>query len=289
MKLKRIFFLLLPVAGLLITSCTKLDAPYVSIRHGSIVDTIINWDTVNPVKKVLLEDYTGHKCVNCPEAAIIAENLKGLYGGKLIILAVHAGFYATPGASGDFTADYTTPAGNEWNTEFGITSNPNGLVNRKDFGSGRVLAKEVWGTSVSQLISQDPDAFIVIKNEYDTSTRKLNTVVYTKFINALPGTYRLSLVVAEDSLRSPQKNNNPDIGPTPTWYDYLFMNVMRGGLNGTWGDVLTTAVNPVYTYMGKFFYNLKPAWNASNCWLYAIVFREDTKEIIQVDRKKVMQ
>jgi len=144
MKYTRIIFFIIPIIGFLFHSCTKLDSPYAIAKPRNIVDTIMDWDTVNPVKKVLLEDYTGHLCVNCPEAAVIAHNLEGLYGGKLIVMAVHAGMFAAPSATGDFTADYTTPAGDTWNNEFGITSNPNGMVNRKDFGSGIVLGKDAW-------------------------------------------------------------------------------------------------------------------------------------------------
>ena len=290
MKRSRIVFVIIPMIGFLLYSCTKLDSPYAianDTKHR-IIDTIMDWDTVNAVRKVLLEDYTGHLCVNCPEAAVIAHSLEELYAGKLIVMAVHAGLWAKPGTTGDFTADYTSPASEVWNTELGInSSDPSGMVNRKDFGSGKVLGKEVWSSSISQVIGLSPDAFIVINNSYVQSSRLLNYAVYTKFINQLSGTYKLTLCIVEDSLHSAQKNNNPAIGTTPIIYNYNFMGVLRGAINGSWGEVLTTSINTGHTYLDKFSYTLKSTWNPKNCWLYAFVYKEDTKEIVQVDRKKV--
>lgn len=284
----RIIYCIVPLIGFLLYSCTKLDAPYANIRQGNIIDTIMDWDTVNPVRKVLLEDYTGHKCVNCPEAAVIAHNLDELYGGKLIVLAVHAGTWAIPSATGDFTADYTSPASQVWNIELGVnSSDPSGLVNRKDFGTGRVLGKEAWNSSVSQVINLPPDAFIVINNNFTPASRLLSSSVYTKFLNPLQGTYKLILCIAEDSLKSAQKNNNPSVGTVPVIYNYLFMHVMRGAINTAWGEVLTESVNTGHTYLDRFTYTLKSTWNANNCWLYAIVYKDETKEIVQVSRKKI--
>lgn len=283
-----ILMILVSLMGLFLFSCTKLEEPFVSTKTTKIVDTIMNWDTVHPVRKVLLEDYTGHKCVNCPEAAVIAHGLEGLYGGKLILMAVHAGWNAAPSQSGEFTANYTTPAGEVWDKDLGINgTNPQGLVDRKVFGSSMVLSKDAWGAAVSEIIGLPPDAFIVIDNKFTSSTGTLNTTVYTKFINPKSGTVRLCLCVVEDSLRSPQKNNNPAVGTVPVIEDYLFMHVMRGAINGTYGEVLTTSVNPTHTYIDRVTITLNAAWKPKNCWLYAFVFDDATKEIYQVERKKI--
>ena len=49
-------------------------------------------------RKVLVEDYTGHKCGNCPAAALKLLHLDTTYEDKVIPLAVHAGFFATTNA-----------------------------------------------------------------------------------------------------------------------------------------------------------------------------------------------
>src|SRR5512133_2768801 len=96
---RSIIFLAGFVALFWMVSCDKLDEPYAVKKTGS--DTI-----TGPVRKVLLEDYTGHKCVNCPKAAMDARVMEEALGGRLILMAVHAGYFAEPASTGEFTADY---------------------------------------------------------------------------------------------------------------------------------------------------------------------------------------
>jgi hypothetical protein len=263
------------------SSCDKLDAPYAVIKTGG--DT-----TAGMVRKVLLEDYTGHKCVNCPEAALAARALEESMHGQLIVMAVHAGFFAEPSATGDFTADYTSLTGNEWNTYFNITANPNGMVNRTPAGSA-VLGPDLWANAVNEQISLPQEANIVISTDYDPSSRLLEVTLDTKFLALLQGTYDLTVCITEDSLISPQKNNNPNIGyPTPIIYDWVFMDVLRGSINGTWGEQLTSAVDTALTYRKAYTFALDPDWTANNCHIVAFVANAETKVIIQAEKKAVL-
>jgi hypothetical protein len=90
---------LLSFATLVLGSCDEIDPPYMDGVQTPPIDTTecpiptFPADT-HHVKVVLLEDYTGHKCVNCPTAAEIAHNLQITYGEKIILMAIHAGFFA---------------------------------------------------------------------------------------------------------------------------------------------------------------------------------------------------
>ena len=272
---------------LMLQSCDKISSPYAVVKNSNIKDTVMSWDTVVAVRRVLLEDYTGHKCVNCPEATIAGKALEAQYGGKLIMIEVHAGYYALPG-TGDYTLDLRTQAAEDWNNEFGITNNPSGLVNRKIFGTQRILTFDVWGASISQIISTAPDAEMIMTCTYDTSTRIVKPVVYTRFINQLQGTYKIILCVLENGIIGAQKNNNPSVGPTPDWFNYTFDDVVRGSVNGSWGETLTTSVNTSTTYLGRFSFALNTAWKYKNCYILAIVYNDKTKEIVQVIKRKII-
>jgi len=287
MKAFQIFLSFIFVLSLTHTSCTKIDAPYTIIQHHHISDTIMSWDTIPAVRKVLLEDYTGHKCVNCPEAALTAKTLEEQYEGRLLVMAVHAGFYALPG-SGEYALDLRTTYGNEWNNEFGFVSYPNGMVNRKIFESSRVLGPGKWASSVSQIIDQQPDAQMMITNQYNDGTKKIQTTVYNRFINEMPGNYTLTVCILEDSITGAQKNNNPNIGPVPDWYDYIFNEVLKSSLNGSYGEDLVTDPNPEVTYMAKYETLLAEGLNANNCWILAFISDKSTREIIQAEKQKLV-
>ena len=75
-------------------ACDKVDAPY--LEHiQTYLDTTQTSDT--SYKRIaLLEDFTGHKCVNCPQAAQLAKNLQLAHKGQIVVVEIHAGFFAVP-------------------------------------------------------------------------------------------------------------------------------------------------------------------------------------------------
>jgi len=282
MKFGKTLLIAIPLFGLLFSSCDKIKAPYALARHGNITDTVIDWqDTVHPIKRVLLEDYTGHKCPNCPAAATIAHSQEENYHGKLIVLAVHAGYYAIPG-TGEFAADFRTTAGEEWNTDFLVSAYPSGMIDRKEFNGHRVLGSEEWITDIASIIDQSPDLNMLIHNTYDSVSRTVNSVIYSQFLRSLTGSYNITVCVMEDNMISAQDSASIII------HNYVFNDVLRGSVNGTYGEILTTSVDPSLTYMGKFSIPITTAWVAKNCWILAFVSKSDTKEILQVIKKKVI-
>jgi hypothetical protein len=282
MKFAKTLLIAVPLVVVLFSSCDKIKTPYALARHGHITDTVVNWqDTVIPIKRVLLEDYTGHKCPNCPAAATIAHSQEENYHGKLIVLAVHAGYYAIPG-TGEFAADFRTTAGEEWNTDFLVSAYPSGMIDRKEFNGHRVLGSEEWITDIASIIDQSPDLNMLIHNTYDSVSRTVNSVIYSQFLRSLTGSYNITVCVMEDNMISAQDSASIII------HNYVFNDVLRGSVNGTYGEILTTSVDPSLTYMGKFSIPITTAWVAKNCWILAFVSKSDTKEILQVIKKKVI-
>jgi len=271
----------LPLAVIFFSSCDKVKSPYALAKHGNIVDTVMDWDTVLPVKRVLLEDYTGHKCPNCPAAATIAHSQEASYHGKLIVLAVHAGYYAIPG-TGEFAADFRSSAGEQWNTDFQLIAYPSGMIDRKEFNGHRVVGSEEWITDIAGIINQSSDLNMLITNSYDTASRKVYSLIYSQFRRSLPGSYNITVCVVEDNMISAQDSASTII------HNYIFKDVLRGAVNGTYGETLTTSVDPALTYLGKFSIPINTAWVPENCWILAFVSKSDTKEIIQVIKQKVI-
>jgi len=283
MKFTRTPLIAFPLILLLFSSCDKVKAPYALARHGNITDTVVDWqDSVTPTKRVLLEDYTGHKCPNCPAAATIAHSQEQYYHGKLIVLSVHAGYYAIPG-SGEFAADFRTTAGEEWNTDFQLIAYPSGMINRKEFNGHRILGSEEWVTDIAGSMDQSPDLnMLILNNTYDSVSRIVNSVIYSQFRQSLPGSYNITVCVMEDNIISAQDSASTII------HNYVFKNVLRGSVNGTYGEILTTSVDLSITYMGRFSIPINTNWVPENCWILAFVSKSDTREIIQVIKKKVI-
>ncbi|MCK9618131.1 MAG: Omp28-related outer membrane protein [Lentimicrobiaceae bacterium] len=147
---------------------TSLNGTWGSIFTGGI-DAEAD-DTVKVTKKVLLEDFTGHLCINCPSAAEKAKELKTIYGENLYIIAHHAGEFAEPQTSGNYTADFRNPSSNELYAEFGITYNPVGLINRHEFNSQRRVGAGQWAAKIGEMMNQKTDIKITFSKNYQALT-----------------------------------------------------------------------------------------------------------------------
>lgn len=277
----KIFKLLsiLTIASMLFYSCEKIDPPYKQEGGGG--------NGEEAVKKVLLEDYTGHDCVNCPTAAVVAEDLKEVYGEQLVVIAVHAGFFARP--KPDLPEDFRTEAGEAWDQYFGISAagNPNGLVDRFEKAPGDYIFNYgEWGTAIAVALEEDAEAKITIENSF--SGDKLNSTVTSEFLSALNGTYNIFFCITQDSLIGPQKNNDANVGETPVIVDYVFMHVLRY-TNAVWGDNLTDNVEVGKEYESTFSVDFEADWIPKNCHVVAFICNAETKTIIQVEEAKVVE
>jgi len=277
----RIFVLVGLVAGFFVSSCDKLEAPYATAKEITV-------DTTK--RTVLLEDYTGMKCVNCPAAAVSAEALVELYKGQVIVMAVHAGYFSKPDPTGNYTADYRTTEGVAWFNDFQLISNPMGMVNRTPFNGKIPIGAGSWAEAVSAAVKEDKVTSISIHTELSGTLRgQLSTTIDTKFLTPLTGAYSLTVCILEDSIIGWQKNNDTAVGPIPDIEKYVFNNMLRAVINGTYGEQLTTDVDTGQTYTKNYVFTLNDSWVPDHLSVLAFVSNTDSLGIIQVERKELTE
>jgi len=274
-----------------IHSCDKVKNPTIvkATAVGSTFDTVTNAGRAN-FKKVLLEDYTGHKCPNCPAAAIVAKNLHDKYQDTLVVIAVHAGFFTWTNLK--YPTSYTTTAGNDWDGPSGFDisntrGNPNGMVNRKVFPGFLLIHKETFWPSTVPLAKKDPLLVkIDLKSMYDWSARALNVETKLTFLANYTNNVKLNLVLTEDSIIGPQEDNTK----TPTHVeDYEFEHMLRADLNGSWGEVAKVApISALSTAtINTTNFAVDDKFNDRHLTLIAFVYDEVTREILQVEKVKI--
>ena len=280
--MKKVFFygLLLPLC---FSSCDKVKTPYIKGITGGT-------DTTVKVRKLLMEEFTGHKCGSCPPGAQTIQTLQNQYGDKLIAVSIHAGFYATV-TPPIYTEDFQCNEGDDYNTFFGISANPIGMVNRKGYPSSHLKAIGEWSGLVSSILALPPDASIRITNNYNATSRVLNSTVRCEFLNALNGTYKIMLILTEDSIISPQK----DYAQTPTdVLNYVHRHMLRDAISSTsWGDTLKSGLIAAGdTVIKSYIYNLPANFNGivpdvNHCHVVAYIYNASNYEVIQAEEKKM--
>lgn len=289
MKLLKISIWLFAISTLLaISSCDKIEeGEFLEDTGGKCGQDLPNF----PIRKILIEDFTGHKCGNCPDAARIAEALKGVYCDHMVTIAIHMGFFAQTesNSDGSFAYDFNTTMGEELNEFFNIdpTGLPAGMVNRTELNSEIIIGRNKWGTAVGAIVDLAPDMHISISNAYNSVTRTVTTEVTSDFANNLDGTFNMVVVLTEDSIINWQVDYDiPDVNQKNP--DYVHRHVLRTSLNGTWGEEIATGAIAAGTSFTKTYETTLPDdWNEDHCAIVAYVRETSSHEIVQVEEVKV--
>lgn len=229
------------------------------------------------VKHVLLEDYTGVKCVNCPAAGEIALDLQKRYDHKVIVLGVHAGAMAMVPAF-----DLRTLEGEEWWKFFNFQQNPVGTINRKMVNGGYAYDSPLWEDAVAETLQEEATVDMNAEINFNEANRELKVEVASEFLAEMSGTYALTVCIMEDSIVGLQTT------PGGNLKDYVHRHVFRGTMNGAWGEELNqTAVAPEEEFKKSYTATLNEAYNADQCYIIAYVSNAETKEVLQVIEKKI--
>lgn len=284
--------------ALLISSCDFVTLP----EQGTVGPTGPTGVDSTVHRKVLLEDYTGHKCTACPAAAVTANSILVANADKVIVMGVHAGFFSNPVTSGtQYLTDFRTTAGTAFDTYFGISavSNPNGLINRKDYTpttTTHVKAPGTWATEVAIELAKPPLAKLQIATTYNAGTRVLTCDVNSTFLQdtLTGGPYNLIVVVLQDSIIADQLDAGVYVPA------YMHRHVLRDNINGTWGENLVNAgsiitnsvINKNYNYTFPVTYPAaggasSTSCDVNRCYVVAFIYNDATKEVIQVEEKKI--
>ncbi len=279
------FFNLIFIATLffiVLFGCDKVDPPYTT--NSNPIDT----GYTQYVKKVLAEDYTGHLCVNCPAAHDVLAQLIDLYPGQVIPISLHVGSFATPINASYFGEDFRTTEGEALNNFFGndAAGLPNGMINRREFSGNRILSSDQWGSAISELLQEDQTMSFNITNSFDSNTYKLDTKIDISFLQDFTQTLYLCVYLTEDSIVGWQKDNrvNPEDIP-----DYVHRHVMRGSLNGTWGERIsgTTSQNNAVTMQYDNF-QVDTSFVPKHCAVVVFAYDSASYEIFQADEKAIL-
>lgn len=219
---------------------------------------------------VLLEDFTGQRCVNCPKATEVIEQLQQTYGDSAFIaVGIHGG---PLGFSGNTTfAGLVTSAGDEYFNHWDLEYQPVGIVNRRgavNYTDWTMVVKEEMAKpaplemKMSALLKQGQ---IIIK------LREFGTDGST--------TGKLQIWLLEDQVTALQLM--PD-GTANA--NYVHNHVLRSPINGLWGEDFTIREGENKEQTRMFLPN--ETWNLHHLSLVAFVYNNDG--VHQAVKAKVM-
>ena len=174
------------------------------------------WSQPTPIvpnKHVLLLEYTGQRCVNCPEAAEQVSHLqRGASGAHVVAVAVHGGHLAE---NGERSVLGLSNVDSEWLTQqAGVPGWPMGSVD-----GGALSLPPSWSARVAQQLTQPAEAKILLTSHYDATTRQLTADVVA---SASLEDCVFTLFLVEDGIPSLQYLSNGR-----RTLDYVHRHVLR--------------------------------------------------------------
>ena len=227
------------------------------------------------IRTALLIDFSGWKCVNCPDAAEQAHELLSIYGQQLVVLEAHPAANKLT-ASNKPEYDYTCPAADSLYKTMGgnnATPLPIGSVNMKAKEGGTFLMNVgEWAGAVHSAVKQYHSADIYLRiGEQDS--------IICNIYNWSAQTLACNLYVwlTEDSIVSAQFY--PD-GPIN---NYMRNHLLRDAISSPNGESLTLPAEENVTR--TFLYTLPDKVVPENCHIVAALYANG--EIIQAAQTEI--
>ena len=254
-------FLAVCIGGLFFAGCKEVPPDIILTVAAASVDT--TYMKVPPAStdphNVLVEEFTGQSCANCPAGHAILDNAAASNPGRVNIIGLfeHDGSTVTTppgGAAYDFTSLVALAIGNSavYNSVPGL---PNGGIDRVPYLGfpGNLIPDADWSGDIAGRLNTVDSLNMTISSAYTSSTGVATitaTVIYTQTMSTKQS---LGIVVVADSIIDFQEE---PLGKTDSFY--LFNSVFVGMVTAVpCGDPLIDSISVkdpgrfvqlVYTY-----------------------------------------
>ena len=216
------------------------------------------YEKPEPARRVvLLEDFTGQRCTNCPTATDVIEQLQETYGDALVAVGIHGGPLAFAGNAK--VVGLKTETGDEYYNHWKLEYQPVGLINRH----GAVNYSE-WATIVKEEIAKPAplhmEGFAVLED---------NVISIQVDATGTDGTVtgKLQVWLLEDSIKTLQLM--PDGSANQ---EYIHNHVFRTAVNGTWGEDFSIKEGELGQRIME--QTLEPNWNPEQLSIVAFVYND---------------
>ena len=230
-------------------------------------------------QKILIEEFTGVRCVQCPAGSDEIQNLLGIHGSQLIAVSIHAGFFSNPYLQS--RENYRIPEGESLNDFLDFPSAfPSASINRKLFQNENdlQLGRNSWGGLIQQEKARKSPLALDLQLDYDAGTRQLKTTATIQAAEVLEGTYRYSVMVVENNIVDYQ------LTPDSIRHDYVHKHVLRDMMTPFNGEAIEVAFTAGSTLTREHQMVLPVTWVADEVSVVVMVHQDSPgREVIQVE------
>ncbi|MBK9220639.1 MAG: Omp28-related outer membrane protein [Saprospiraceae bacterium] len=250
----------------------------------------INLPNNNPTtskRVVVIEEFTGASCVNCPPGIIQSKLIQDLYPSNVIVIAVHSKFLAQPATKGQ--VDLRTPDAQLIEDFLGSWfAKPEAAFNRFYDVSGQTYrfgTPDTWRTFVETELKKDPQVELKIASEFNDATRELKVKLSVKGLLAISKSIHLHCGITESEIIADQLDNSGKL------VDFEHNHALRKMITSIAGDKIASSISVGELFEKEYSFVLPQdsiLWNPIHCDVFAYVsLDENEKYILQAAETKV--
>lgn len=250
-------------------------------------DRYIPGEEISVRRTVLLEDFTGQMCVNCPEAHGVIEQLEEQFGKENVVaVSIHCGTFGLSTSLTNFDKNFIclkTAEGDAILEAYGINRFPMGVINY-----GQPETYDTWPTTVRSQLDLPSDVTMDVAAEYLPSENDGdgyfgNISVKASVLSSSTRQSNVQFWIVEDGIVATQRSVD---GTIP---NYVHNNVFRAQmLPGLKGDAITLTDGIITEVEASIptRWTDKERWEINNLSVVAIV--SDASGVLQVKRVKLV-
>lgn len=227
------------------TACNEVDE----------ADRYIEMPTIEVTRAVLLQDFTGQRCTNCPAAHLAIEQLEEQYGDALIAVSIHSGVQSFPITNTRYPG-LATPTGEEYDVAANV--GPNGYPTIVvDWNSPLYVGTgTAWIDAVRNDIQKTSTIDLTCRASLSVNDAGDNVIsVDAQALSTEEFKGKLMVWIVENDVKGAQMGVN---GQSGFDYDYVHNNVFRAAIGGTWGTDIE--LTPNTTHHQSLSYTIDDDW-----------------------------
>lgn len=261
-KLLQLAGLALAAAGL--TACDNVDE----------ADRFIPVPRPEGDRVVLVQEFTGLWCTNCPSGAAVVHQMQTAFPGRVISVNMHP--------KGDALCKplMGLDLSNELSRTYYLYWKPVGFPSAIINGVGPYKEYTQWANYITAALDTSTPVLLDLEPTFDPATRTLSCDYDLTFINPMHESVGIQLWVVENDIHGKQISGGRPV-------DYVHSHVLRATLNGDWGEELGNEFQFMQTVTGSGSCELDKSWVAENCAVVGFLFRTSDKYVYQAAEKDV--
>ena len=234
--------------------------------------TYVNTEPAN--KNVILEEFTGVRCPNCPQGHQVAQQIMENNPGRVWVIGFHP-----------FNSSFTEPYPNNpdlrrhhpdalYTIPYCGSSRfmPSAFINRRVYGGERIQSRTVWEAKTNEHLAEPSPVNAGLATNYDDVSQELEMVVEIYYTSTVTDLTTLNVALLESGIVAQQSGGGTN---------YVHKHVFRETFTAQWGDPITEATTQGSFIQKTFtFDNAQMAYDMTKCEVIAYIVNDDTEEVL---------